>query len=202
MEDLSLDLNDLEGEIWKEIEGYDCDYQVSNFGRVKSFKRYGRTDVRIIEPWKNGGGYFVVCLHKKGKKQKTIKIHILMYENHIGKIPAGYVVHHIDFTKNDFLENFQMMTNGEHSSIHKPSEETRKLMSETKKEKFKNGELNYKGEHNPNSTLTEQDVIEIRMDLNEGILTQKEIGEKFGVSHGTISMIKTGKSWKHVKEEK
>jgi len=37
----NLDLEDLDGEIWKEIEGYSGDYFVSNLGRVKSLK-YGK----------------------------------------------------------------------------------------------------------------------------------------------------------------
>lgn len=34
----NLSLEDIDGEIWKEIENYNGDYYVSNFGRVKSFK--------------------------------------------------------------------------------------------------------------------------------------------------------------------
>ena len=34
----SLDIHDLDGEIWEDIEGYDGAYQVSNFGRIKSWK--------------------------------------------------------------------------------------------------------------------------------------------------------------------
>lgn len=56
-----------------------------------------------------------------------------------------------------------------------------------------------KGENNSQSILTEKDVIKIWNYLNEGILFQREIGEKFGVSNITISKIKTGKTWKHLK---
>jgi len=80
-----------------------------------------------------------------------------------------------------------------------PSDETRKKISKKLKEKFKSGELiNLKGENHPNSILKEKDVIEIWKDLNEGILTQKEISEKFGVSRLTISAIKNNKIWKHI----
>jgi len=98
-----------------------------------------------------------------------------MYENHIGKISEGCEIHHKDFTKNDFLDNFQVVTKGEHKSIHT------------------------KGENHPNSTLRQQDVIQIRIDLGEGILNQTEIAKKFGVCSHTISDIKTGKIWKHIK---
>ena len=56
----------------------------------------------------------------------------------------------------------------------------------------------FSGENGPNHTLTEKDVIQIKKYLSEGILTQKEIGEKFNVSPMTISNIKLRKSWKYV----
>jgi len=188
-------------EIWKEIEGYDGDYFISNFGRVKSFKKCRGTYERILEPVENNQGYFIVGLCKKGEKQKTKKIHILMYETHIEKIPKGYVIHHIDFTKNNYLDNFEMITDFEHRSLHNkgenhhnygkhPSEETRKLISEN--------HADVKGENNKNSILTEQKVIQIRVDLEEGVLTQTEIAKKFGVSKSVISDIKRRKTWKHI----
>ena len=78
--------------------------------------------------------------------------------------------------------------------------ETKNLMSETRKEKFKNKELNLKGENNSQSILTEKDVIKIWKYLNEGILNQKEIARKFGINRSTISNIKLGKRWNHIKE--
>jgi len=39
---------------------------------------------------------------------------------------------------------------------------------------------------------------EIWKDLDEGMLTQKEIAKKFGVKHQTISLIKNKKIWFHV----
>lgn len=45
-------------------------------------------------------------------------------------------------------------------------------------------------------------VIKLKENLNEEILTQKEIGEKFGVCQVTISAIKTRKIWKHIKLER
>ena len=73
-----------------------------------------------------------------------------------------------------------------------PSEESNRKQSEKMKGKFC-------GENNPRSTLTEKKVIEIWKDLNEGILSQKEIAEKFGVDPTTISNIKTGRTWNYLK---
>jgi len=189
----NLDLKDLDGEIWKEIEGYDGDYFVSNLGRVKSFKRYHGTDVRILEQNEDGHGYLVVGL-SKNKKPKTKQIHILMFETYIEEILKGYVIHHKDFTKNDFLENFQMMTDEDHKRLHK-SGENNPMFGKHHSEKTL--EL-MRGESHPNSILKEQDVIQIRKLCDEGILTQKEIGEKFGDHQLTISRIKNRKLWKHI----
>jgi len=198
----NLSLEDLDGEIWKEIEGYNRDYYVSNFGRVKSLIKWNGTNERILMQNKNNGKYLFVGLYKNGKP-KTKKIHVLMYETFIEKIPEGCVVHHIDFTKNNILDNFQMMTNGEHSRLHKPSEETKKLMRENsphiKGENHPMYGTKRPGEKSGHHTLKEQDVIEIRLLCDEGILTQKQIAKKFGVSRMTISAIKNNRRWKHIK---
>jgi len=196
----NLSLEDLDGEVWKEIEGYDGDYQISNLGRVKSFK-CGKEI--ILSPHKNNRGYLRIKLCKNGESE-TKEIHILMYGTFIEKIPKGSVVHHIDFTTNNILENLQMMTKGEHIILHhtglKRSEETKELMREKKKgEHNPNYGKDFSGENGPNHTLKEQDVTKIRIDLDEGILTQTEIGEKFGVYKSTISAIKNRRIWKHLK---
>jgi len=56
-----------------------------------------------------------------------------------------------------------------------------------------------KGENGPNSILITQDVIQIKLLLEEGKLNQKEISDIFGVSLYTISDIKRGKTWAHIK---
>lgn len=67
------------------------------------------------------------------------------------------------------------------------SEKTKKLMSEKNR-----------GENNKSSKLVNQDIIQIKLLLKEGKLTQKEIGKKFGVNDRSISNIKTGKKWSHI----
>jgi len=186
----NLSLENIDGEIWKEIEGYNGDYFISNLGRIKSFKGINE---RILKQNEDSDVYLYVKLCKNGKP-KHKRIHILMFESFIEKIPEGCVVHHIDFTKNNILENFQMMTREEHNRLHhtgmKRSEETKKLISEN--------HADVKGEKGSNSILKEKDVIEIRILLDERILTQKEIGEIYNVSQITISLIKNNKRWKHI----
>jgi len=195
----NLSLEDLDKEIWKNIDGYDGDYFISNFGRIKSFKRY--LEGKILNLHKNNYGYFRVSLYRN-KKVKYKEIHILMYESFIEEIPKGCVVHHIDFIKeNNILDNFQLMTKSEHRIKHNEGENHPmfgKHHSEKTKQLISEHHANSKGENNPNSVLTEQIIIQIRKYLNEGILTQKEISKMFGVSISIISRIKNNNIWKHI----
>ena len=62
---------ELDSEKWKDIDGYDGMYQVSDLGRVRS-KKYG--DWRVLKASKTGSGYLKVTLCKDGKN-KTVLVH-------------------------------------------------------------------------------------------------------------------------------
>ena len=66
--------NELQQERWKDIDGYDGMYQVSDLGRVRS-KKYGRW--KVIKQTKDKCGYLRIKLCKNGKK-KTVNIHRLV----------------------------------------------------------------------------------------------------------------------------
>jgi predicted XRE-type DNA-binding protein len=192
----NLDLKDLDGEIWKVIE-YFPDYSVSNLGRVKSFKKWHGVNERILKQNKNSYDYFCISLSKNGK-QETKLVHRLVYEAFKGKLEEGYDAHHINEDKEDnFVENLESKPHGKHTEDHNKgthhSEKTKKKISRSIKEKFKNGELNQKGEIHSNFKLTNQKLIDIKTDIEKGNLTQREIAEKNGVSQSTISNIKNYK---------
>ena len=65
-------LEDLEGEIWRWISGYENLYQISNFGRVKSFNGKWVME-KILKPSLQKNGYLTVSLRKNGTL-KTAKI--------------------------------------------------------------------------------------------------------------------------------
>ena len=61
-------------ECWKDIEGYEGLYQVSNLGRVKSLRRSAvlgknirEVKEKIIKPFITNKGYYQILLSKKGK---------------------------------------------------------------------------------------------------------------------------------------
>ena len=68
-------------EIWKDIQGYEQDYQVSNLGRVRSIK-FGKVKVlkqNKIGLFRRGNPYYSVNLCLLGKKKKFL-VHKLVAE--------------------------------------------------------------------------------------------------------------------------
>ena len=74
----NLSLENIEGEVWRDIQGYEGKYQVSSLGRVKSLKdNNGNYREKIMKFGKNIYGYLLVNLHKNGK-MKTFSVHRLV----------------------------------------------------------------------------------------------------------------------------
>ena len=55
-----------------------------------------------------------------------------------------------------------------------------------------------KGEDNPHSKLTNEDVIEIRHLYKKENISMKKLGAKFGVTASSVNQIVKGRSWKHL----
>ena len=164
-------------EIWKDISGYDGDYQVSNMGRVKSL-RFGKE--RLLKPG-SSNGYFHVVLFKN-KKQKNIKVHRLVAQAFIKNPQGKRTINHINGIKTDNrLSNLEWAT-----------------QSENLKHAFANGLSCNKGENGPNK-LTKEQVLEIRRLCAQG-MEYKSIISKLGldVHPHTISDIKLRKRWLHI----
>ncbi len=105
-------------EIWKDVPNYEWLYQVSSFGRVKSFIPWKGTNERILKIQKGGMGYLHVSLAKNGK-QKIIKVHVLVAIVFHGHIPDGLkiVVDHKDNNKlNNRADNLKLITQRENTS--------------------------------------------------------------------------------------
>lgn len=100
-------------EIFKDVMKYESMYQVSNLGRVRSMKRKGVLNDRILKQGKDANGYFLVNLSKDGI-QKSFKVHQLVAVAFLNHVPDGYkslIVDHIDNNKlNNKLDNLQLTT--------------------------------------------------------------------------------------------
>lgn len=82
-------------EFWRDIEGYEGLYQVSNIGQVKSLKRN-----KILKPWKLKGGYLQVALSKNGEAKRFL-IHRLVAEAFLPNEDELPEVDHINSDKTD-----------------------------------------------------------------------------------------------------
>ena len=103
-----LNLEDLPNEIWKDIKGYEGLYQVSNYGRVKSFTRNTiRTHILKCNVKKNG--YIYITLYNNG--YKYYRLHRLVAETFIPN-PNNYpCINHKDENKqNNKIDNLEWCT--------------------------------------------------------------------------------------------
>ena len=106
-------------EIWKPIEGYEGLYEVSNFGRARSYipptnsKRLIRSVPLIMTPQMNDNGYMVVALIKN-KARKVFRIHRLVAFAFVETIEGKPYVNHIDGDKtNNNASNLEWCTRSE-----------------------------------------------------------------------------------------
>lgn len=68
-------------EIWKDIDGYEGLYQVSNFGRIKSFresKKHHNTTWHILKPTIASNGYETVTLYRSSNDRRKFLVHRLV----------------------------------------------------------------------------------------------------------------------------
>lgn len=104
-------------EEWKDIEGFDGQYQVSSYGRVKSLPWYyhHREDI-ILKPINQNSGYLQVALYSKQKPNKKYLIHRLVAEAFLEHDSRKNHVNHKDGNKhNNNVENLEWVTQSENN---------------------------------------------------------------------------------------
>ena len=105
-------------EVWKDIEGYDGYYQVSNLGRIKSLPRIDSMNRPVngsITVIKNSNKYYRCALYKNGK-QKSYLIHRLVAIHFVPNIYNKPDVNHKNGVKSDnTAENLEWVTKSENS---------------------------------------------------------------------------------------
>ena len=112
----NLSPEDLPGEVWKDVVGYEGVYKISNKGRLSSFKS---GSWKILSEINKKGGYLSVVL-KHENKIKSARIHRLVYTSFVGEIPNLPIsyIHHKDGNKqNNCVCNLELLTPCEHSKF-------------------------------------------------------------------------------------
>jgi NUMOD4 motif/HNH endonuclease len=165
-------------EIWKPIPE-NPDYQVSNLGRVKSFKNYRNLSRRgnILKGWVNQDGYRMVSIPYNGIYKNTL-VHILVCTAFNGlKSNTKYEVCHRDGNKlNNNPSNLRW-------DSHKSNSE----------DSVKHAVL-LRGTRHRSAKLTEGKVREIRKLITQGI-SHRELAAKFNVSPSSIYLIIKRTNW-------
>lgn len=106
----------LENEIWKDVEGYNGDYKVSNLGRI-----YSEIAQRILKaPVNNAnGGYCQLPLGSRSGTRKSFRLHRLVALAFIPNPDNKKEVNHKDKDKtNNRVENLEWMS-GFENALHK-----------------------------------------------------------------------------------
>jgi len=114
---------------------------------------------------------------------KRCLAHRVAYELWKGSIPVRLLIRHM--CHNPLCVNPEHLETGTHQ------DNTNDMIQA-------NRQIHTKGEDQPTSKLTNAEVVKIREYLNEGKLTQRQLGKLFNVAHCTIGIIKRGEGWKHI----
>lgn len=172
-------------EEWRDIEGYEGMYQVSNLGNVRGLNRVDSTGrkrkERILKPKVTSSGYHQAGLCKNSKVTNHL-IHRLVAVAFIDNPDNKKTVNHKDGCKsNNKLMNLEWLT-----------------ASENNKHAFSVGLKSAKGSKNSQSKFTEEDIPVIFRLYRQG-LSQKKIADKFNVQQQSISKILNRQRFAHVK---
>jgi hypothetical protein len=172
-------------EIWKNINGYENLYQVSNLGNIKSFKKCSKlrskSEIMLKTNTIHPSGYFFVTLIKD-KIRKSFSIHRLVANAFIDNINNYPQINHIDGIKSNNCDSNLEWCDNMYNAHHA----------------IKMGLINYRmGENHGMSKLKEKDVIKIREMYSLGV-NKNEISKIFNITPKYAYTIYKRKTWKYL----
>lgn len=194
-------------EIWKDIEGYEGLYQISNLGRVKSLDRECKHSLggnrkvsrRILKAEINKQGYLRIGLSYIGKRKK-IFVHKLVAEAFIPNPENKPQVNHKNGIKSDNrVSNLEWSTRSE--NLHHAyntgliNKEEQAKISIKNLQKAQKISKQFWGEKIHSAKLTEKDIIEIRHIFDTKQMNNKELAKKYNITVQHMRKITSRKSW-------
>lgn len=177
-------------EEWRPVEGYGGAYEVSNLGRVRSFKVWGSWGAtseayRILKPAthnsrKRGTNYLKVILCRNGERHQRL-VHRLVLEVFVGPPPTlvHQAAHRDGDAQNNRVDNLYWATPAENAA-----------------DNVRLG-VSARGELQGNAKLTTADVLEIRRRVAAGEV-QHRVAADYGIGQMQVSRIARRKRWAHV----
>ncbi|QVW70525.1 NUMOD4 motif-containing HNH endonuclease [Myxococcus xanthus] len=172
-------------EEWRPVPGFDGWYEVSNLGRVRSWRTRAklccRADSPRVVPGRDRKGYRAVKLTHPVLGKIAVGVHHLVLAAFVGPRPHGLICDHINANRSDNRsENLRWVTapeNIRHAAAL--------------------GRMDGRPGARSHSPLTESDVRKIRRLRFTGERL-KSLAVQFGVSLTTVSTIGRGRTWKEV----
>lgn len=170
-------------ETWKPVVGYEGYYEISDQGKIFSFRRKGATSLGVrnyggglLKPSLQKGKYYAVTLTREGTG-KSFRVHRLMLMTFVGAPPEGYdACHNNGIPTDNRLENLRW--------------DTRKNNLADRK---KHG-TDPVGDRSSSAILTWEQVADIRKS-DKSIY---RLAKDYGVGWTTVSDIKKNRTWREL----
>ena len=160
-------------------------YEISNFGRIRRFKKESDEWVILKSQNVNGYKYFTFKSNLSWKQKKTKIVHKLVAEAFCTKPKNAEYVIHLDYHKeNNRADNLKWVS--------------REQLTEHHKENPNYKAIDRKGRIT-NAKLTEADVIRLKKKLKRGKNKLYKLAKEFGITHTQLNRIRSGENWGHVK---
>ncbi len=202
----NLSLDNIEGEVWKDIIGYEKFYQISNKGRIKTkpHSRWYASDFNHPErkmrekkyDWMIKKQTDNVYNSKKYPNRKPYKLCFLRgeIEDHQAQVHRIVAIHFVPNPEN------KPQVNHKNGIRWDNSEENLEWNTKVENERHAWAVLkrqSTKGEKHGKAKLKETDIPVIRKLLVEGV-SMYMVAKRYSVAHATIWHIAKGRAWRHV----
>lgn len=190
-----ISIENLDGEIWKDIVGYEGFYQVSNLGRIKTLDRINKLPNKVeyisireslmkIKTTKNGYSTIKLYNNSTGKSKEYFvhKLVLIMFSpNPENKLEGN---HKNGIKSDNTLENLEWCTRAENN---RHAIETGLLVAR-------------KGSEVYNAKLNEEKIALIRRFYRRFPKTkQRDFSKRIEICHKQLNSILKNRTWKHVK---